>query len=247
MRTVASLDRQQGIVAVLDALGASTYGDEEIRRFMRSREIVLGLLNEKAEDMAERLNVSMITTFTFNDTILVVLRSEGQNVDSTDIRASFLMMRKFLVDSLVHGILFRGSLSIGSFHLDEATNTILGQAVTDAAAWYDKTEWMGVVATPRTTIHIQHIIERDNRNWENLMLEYPVPLKDGKRLSLKAVNWPKGFVLGSITPCEEGELPRAKLLDLLREHTIPRGVEDKFFNTIEFFDKAIDDGDKNRA
>lgn len=245
MRTITDSHHQQGIVAVLDALGAANYGDEEIRRFMHSRQTVLGLLGEKAVDVADRLNVQMITTFTFNDTILVVLKSEGVLLRPNTIRAFFLMMRKFLVDSLVHRILFRGSLAIGSFHMDEKTNTILGEAVRDAAAWYDKTEWMGLIATPRTTIHIQHVIERDSKDWGHLMLEYPVPLNDGKRMSLKAVNWP--ILVDAISPSADGQSPRAKLLDLLRAHPIPRGVEAKFFNTIDFFDKAMAARDNSEA
>lgn len=42
-------DKEWGIVAILDALGAASYSDQEIGRFLRSREIILALLNEKAE------------------------------------------------------------------------------------------------------------------------------------------------------------------------------------------------------
>ena len=39
----------QGLVAILDALGAATYSESEIERFLESRELVLDRLNERAE------------------------------------------------------------------------------------------------------------------------------------------------------------------------------------------------------
>jgi len=46
-------DQQNGIVAILDALGASNYTDAEIRRFMRSREKVLDLLSQRLRTSSE--------------------------------------------------------------------------------------------------------------------------------------------------------------------------------------------------
>ena len=66
---------ENGIVAILDALGAASYGDAETKRFMDSRELVLELLNQKAEDILGYISAPMITTFTFNDTILIILRT----------------------------------------------------------------------------------------------------------------------------------------------------------------------------
>lgn len=63
---------QHGIVAILDALGAANYNDNEIKQFLRSREVVLEALNQKAEEMAFKFNLSVnkIEIYTFNDTLL---------------------------------------------------------------------------------------------------------------------------------------------------------------------------------
>lgn len=42
------MEQKQGIIAVLDALGAATYNDIEISQFLNSRERVLELLKRKA-------------------------------------------------------------------------------------------------------------------------------------------------------------------------------------------------------
>jgi len=40
------------------------------------------------------------------------------------VRAFFALLRKFMIDSLVNKILFRGAISIGTFYANEDTNTV---------------------------------------------------------------------------------------------------------------------------
>src|SRR5688572_845853 len=130
-------DREQGIVAVLDALGAADYSDDEVQRFMESRQSVIGLLNQKIEDTIGPIRRDRFDVFTFNDTVVVAYRTATEPAPG-EIVAFFQILRKFLVDSLGKGILLRGAVSIGSFFVDSPNNTIMGQAITDAAAWYNK-------------------------------------------------------------------------------------------------------------
>ena len=231
-------EHQNGIVAILDALGAASYSDVEVGHFLQSRSNVLELLNQKIEGVLG-INSERVTRFTFNDTILVILKCGTDESQLKDISSFFTILRKFLVDSMQYRILFRGSISIGSFYVNEETNTVMGQAVTDAAAWYDKANWIGVHATPHATIMIQRWLEHDNARKSNLMLDYDVPLRDVQTVHVKAVNWPKVFFVSSISPCRNGEEPREKLLEFLAMHQVPRGTESKYYNTIKFFDHAV--------
>ena len=233
-----SRDRENGLVAVLDALGASNYSDAEIQRFMRSRQNVLELLNQKAEEVLGNIKAGMITTFTFNDTILIVLRT-GSGPTLREITSFFLVLRKFFVDSLAHRILFRGSIAAGTFYANDDTNTVMGQAVTDAAAWYDKADWIGIHATPRTSMYIQRWLERGGETKAHIMLDYDVPLKAGGSVKAKVLNWPKAFFVQRTSPCGPGEQPREKLLECLTASEVPSGTERKFFNALAFFDFAV--------
>jgi hypothetical protein len=237
MRTPS--EPENGIVAILDALGAASYGDAEVKRFIDSRQVVLQLLSQKAEDVLGEIRAPMITTFTFNDTVLIILRTGADEPRLNQISAFFTIMRKFLVDSLAHRILFRGSIAIGTFYANDETNTVMGQAVTDAAAWYDKADWIGVHATPRATLVIQRWLEHNEGTKRNVMLDYDVPLKRGSIVRTKAVNWPKVFFIPSISPCDGGMEPKEKLLEFLTQHQVPWGAEGKFYNTIAFFDHAV--------
>jgi hypothetical protein len=229
---------ENGIIAILDALGAANYGDTEIKRFIDSRQVVLQLLNQKAEDIFGEIRASMITTFTFNDTVLIILRTGAEEPRLKQISDFFRIMRKFIVDSLAHRILFRGSIAIGTFYANDETNTVMGQAVTDAAAWYDKADWIGVHATPRANLVIDRCLKLNNGSGGHGILDYDVPLKGGMVVRTKAVNWPKVFYIDSISPCESGTEPKQKLLEFLTQHQVPLGTENKFYNTIAFFDSA---------
>jgi hypothetical protein len=104
--------QERGVIAILDALGAANYSEKEIARFLRSRELVLGLLNEKAETVLGEIDADLVTTFTFNDTVVVVYRI-NRRATLKDVQAFCTLLRKFIIDPLVHMILFRGSISFG--------------------------------------------------------------------------------------------------------------------------------------
>lgn len=228
------VNKQNGMVAIFDALGAASYSDKEIQRFLWSRDHVLKLLGEKIEHMPRRIAPKDIKIFTFNDTILIAYTTNAQQPNLNQITSFFIILRRFLVDSLRQKILFRGSVSIGTFYVDDKSNTVMGQAVTDAAAWYDKADWIGVQATPKATIVVQRWLEKHRVTRKLFILDYDVPISGGgKSVRVKALNWPMLFLYSSVKPKE-------KILQLLSEHSVPLGTEQKFFNTIAFFDHVVE-------
>jgi hypothetical protein len=246
MKIRGKTKEEHGLVAILDALGAANFGAAEVEQFLNARQKVLQLLHEKAEDLLDepsrpQLMAATISTFTFNDTIVITFRS-GANAPTLQQVCSFLMViRKFVVDSLAHGILFRGAVGAGRFHINESTNTVMGEAVSDAAAWYEEAQWIGVHCSPRCSLFIDSLLERTTKKTKTqIMVDFDVPLKGGKSCRLKAVNWPRIFLLPKINPWGSKENSRAKLLELLSAHTIPMGVENKYQNTIHFFDRCME-------
>ena len=118
------MEQEQGRLAILDALGAATYTDPELEKFLDSRGRVIELLHRSADAKEVRgdIEASQITTFTFNDTVLIVYRTR-RLPRLADFKHFGLLLRKFCVDSLAKGILFRGSLSAGTFYVDDNSNT----------------------------------------------------------------------------------------------------------------------------
>lgn len=241
------MTQKQGLIAILDALGAATYNDREIDQFLKSRELVLGLLRRKvnAKEVRGDIDASHVTTFTFNDTVLIVYQTTVAPI-LNDVEHFCLLLRKFQVDSLAQGILFRGAVSIGHFYVDDASNTVMGSAVTDAAAWYDSADWVGIHATPHASLVVESLLPRGSNKIDHLLVEYPIPLKDNRVVTLKALNWPKAFVVKGLRPVDDGEDPRAKCLALLTNHRVPKGTESKHFNSLKFFDYCIDRWNKQQ-
>jgi len=234
------MEHQQGLIAIVDALGAANFSEKEIERFLSSRDSVVNNLKEKARCRGEGIAADRVTAFTFGDTVLIVYVTDGQ-ASVKDIADFSEALRNFVVDSLAQGILFRGSFAIGSLSMDVPTNTVMGAAVADAAAWYNSADWIGIVATPQTTLYIRSLAEPDHIDLERWMVDYPVPLKKEAlrgqaSFTLKAVNWPKGFWVHGVRRLAKGEKAKPKFLSLLAAHRVPKGTESKYFNTVAFFE-----------
>jgi hypothetical protein len=233
--------REFGAVAILDALGASSYSEQDIVQFLRSRDRALADLNAWVEEPhgSVRIEASQLVTFTFNDTIVIVVRCGGSPADLSTATSFTALLRKFLVDSMAGNLLFRGAASIGTFYVDQRTNTVMGDAVTDAAQWYESANWVGVHFTPRSFLYLSKMFETtdDNKRWA--FIPYEVPIRNGTSLKTYAVNWPKIFLLPKLRPWSGDPLPRSQLLKLLSRHKVPAGTEQKYFNTVGFFDHSL--------
>lgn len=228
----------RGLVAILDALGAATYSQSECEQFLESRELVLNKLNERAE--AGKIDKKRLRVFAFSDTVVIVyLAKRNQEVALDDVVTFCFRLRAFMMHSLQHKILFRGSVSVGLFYsVDDTTNTVMGPAVSDAAAWYNQADWIGINATPHASMFIQSLLEPSTDDFDHIIVDHDVPLKSGSPVRVKAVNWPKAFYVKGLRPKETGGA-RAMLLSLLVQRHAPKGTESKYRNAVAFFDHIV--------
>jgi len=229
----------RGLIAVLDALGAATYSQSECEQFLESRELVLNKLNERAE--AGKIDKKRLMVFTFSDTVVIVYRAKrNHEVTLDDVVTFAFRLRAFMMHSLENRILFRGAISVGSFYsVDDTTNTVMGPAVSDAAAWYNQPDWIGISATPHASMFIQSLLEESKRDFTNILVDHDVPLKGRSPVKVKAINWPKAFYVSGLKPEGHGAA-RAALHSLLAQHQAPIGTESKYYNAIAFFDRIAE-------
>lgn len=233
------MEQTQGLIAILDALGAASFTDAEIEKFLTARSIILQLIKRHAA-------LKNVATFTFNDTVLLACPTPA--FPSSDNVHDFCeLLRRFEVNAIHGGILFRGAIAVGHFYVEESSNTVLGAAVSDAAAWYDSAEWIGIHTTPHATIAIDALQSDGGRDLRAVLVDYDVPLKMGQPRALKAINWPKGFFVRGLAPTTLGKTARANCLRLLSEHRIPIGAEDKYVHSIAFFDYCAARWKKERS
>ena len=189
-----------------------------------------------------------VVTFTFNDTIIFAYKIDASEMSWEKMCLMFNLLKGFIPDSLRKKILFRGVFAIGSFFIDQERNIIMGEAVADAAAWHDKAEWVGIHATPRTSIIIQQYMEQAKNPRRDLIVPYSIPFKKGvaEEITLLTVNWPECF-FETPSPQEADETPKEGFLRLLSEHQIPKGTEQKYDNTVKFFDHITNNTKRSKS
>ncbi|MBU8934762.1 MAG: hypothetical protein KOO62_12260 [candidate division Zixibacteria bacterium] len=236
-----SLKRKYGLVILLDALGASTYSDDRIKKFLKTRATLTKSLIRQANEIqsieAEVAESDFTTmnepnTYTFGDTLMVVLELSNKERYMGHLILSIMLMRNYLYHSLCEGILYRGAFSIGSYIEEPKSNTVMGEAVSDAASWYEQSDWMGLHSTPKTNNTLEFHFGDRKILIPELGFFYPVPMKDGPDLELYTISW-AGRFFGDDNKLPD---PKKKFLELLKDLPIPFGTELKFENTKKYFD-----------
>jgi len=107
----------------------------------------------------------------------------------------------------------------------------LGPAVTDAAEWYEKSRWIGVVGTPQASFLINKVAaihEYVESTVYQQFVEYDVPIKGQKSVSLQAISWPDIFIGKDDKKIIE---PKIRFLEYISKIPIPYGEEDIYQNT----------------
>lgn len=235
------IKRKFGIVAVLDALGASKYSEQKIQEFLSARTEINSTLSVLASSLNEKGTSTMPPPriFTFGDTLVITIELSDSDKVKAHLSLFGILMRRYLFHSLEKGILFRGSFSVGPYIEDAKANTVMGEALTDAASWYARSEWMGLSCTPRTNNLLEyHAIDKPWR--DKFICKYDVPLKGGSTFALFCITWPAAFFDdGLLTPRKQTN-PRKFFLEIFKGFNIPLGTEGKYENTKRFFSYVAD-------
>jgi hypothetical protein len=231
------------VVAVLDALGAADYSKKQVDEFLDPRTWIIDEIPRLLQKYLKRYEPRRLLTFTFNDSVVIAYLVDDMSLKSVaHFETACHMLRGFQTLSITRGILFRGAFAVGEvYRADLVKNTIMGPAVSDAAAWYASADWIGLSATPHATMFFDGLIPQLTTDLKHLLVPHEVPLKNGERPRLRAVNWPKGFYVEGLSPEGVRVSGKTQIRTLLSQHRIPRGSEAKYANTVAFFDQVYVD------
>jgi len=86
------MQERKGLVAILDALGASAYSAADIKEFLKSAYLLLEMLQKKVESVF--LEARRLSTFTFNDTLVIAYETKP-GIDIDYIEAFCSVLRHF--------------------------------------------------------------------------------------------------------------------------------------------------------
>jgi len=235
--TIKKLTKKYGAVILLDALGASSYSDREINNFLSLRKKLNSNIKETAKQFRGNSEFSQPIIYTFGDTTIIVIELNDRKVITNHIIGIAILMRRYLYQSFDVGIMFRGSFSIGNYIEDAESNTVMGEAVTDAASWYEQSNWMGLTSTPKTNNILDfYFLENEDRlDDKGLIHKYDVPLKNGYTFKLYSISWPGAFHEPGILKNHNRNNAKEWFLEKLAGLEIPKGTEEKYENTKLYF------------
>ena len=250
-----------GIVVMLDALGARAFTKEGAEDFIRRRNALLENTNIVLQlgsiggSEGPHSEDPVLTTFGDN---IVITWAVQQEVANCALSAVALALAPLIAEGIRYGLLFRGAVAVGDFVHDFVRDkaTILGPAIGDAASWHEQALWVGVVATPACGLRWSWNVDA-GCGWDtpNRFVQYDkVPLKGNRTMPMWVVAWPGAFLTrcslesyhgprkikcGERTwslPSDFLNVERGFLHQYLSRLAVPFGTEDKYANTIKFFD-----------
>lgn len=228
------METKTGVVVLLDFLGARNFSIEDSIKFIADRDEIVEELH-RTELSIKNKDTDVTTTYkleiaTFGDSILIAANTGEQN-KGQGLYLISLMLKDIILYCLTKNLLIRGSISSGDYIFDTSTNTVIGPAIADAAYWYEAANWIGIITTPKLHLFLKstdrNIIALSVPNYiPETIIEYNVPLKNGKKISLYAINW--------ISLIKGNEERSAIILTL--QNLTKNGVEDKYINTLQFLE-----------
>jgi hypothetical protein len=228
-----------GFAVLIDALGTKTHSIESSERYLKAVDQIkydIELSHTTAFGFKEKEDSKLFKNLSirfFGDTLLLTYQIKNKAREHEYFDDLSFILRGFICNALNLGILFRGSISLGEY-IDDG-NIVLGPAIFDAAAWYDKLEMIGIIATPQTTVSLKSIFLQQNggsgtTSWTDGIFDTH-PVKVSAPVELFALNWP--YFLSYDEPNKNEA--QACFYRLMRAFPMPFGTESKFQNTERFF------------
>jgi hypothetical protein len=240
-----------GVIIMLDSLGTKNLSIEDSKIFIRNVDFIVKnamnfskniFFNNKNIGIWERMISTSPKIFAFQDTFIIAIETGTQDYVFRILDKIGEFIAHIIVAGLNQGIYLRGAISIGDF-IEYDNRFYLGDAVSDAASWYEKADWIGVIFTPKTgqlLNYINKVLLRGNDNEFNIDQEtfnwlfsfMQVPLKE-KNMPLWVVNFP--FALNFERLNTDMTTPTLEYYyKIMKKASIPYGTESKYLNTNGF-------------
>lgn len=222
---------------MLDALGASEFSETQIKEFLSARSEINEIIKNLSTELKGMGKFHTPNIYTFGDTIVITFTLRSKKYIEKHIRGIVILMRRYLFHSMEKGILFRGSFSIGHFIEDPKTNTVMGKALSDAASWYELSDWMGLNSTPSSNSVLEYYFSQAPQfiNDAKWIHPYEVPLKTGQTINLYSISWPATFFDKMLLKRRKQDNPKKWFLEIMKDLPVPKGTESKHENMKKYF------------
>jgi len=210
-----------GVVAMLDVLGARNLDETGSSSLLSAMDELLDEMESGWEQTKlknprpEQAHLPSPGAALFGDTVVYYwdsqpllgyltsqrgddMQGSPGNIEHVSIWLSaFLAMgylRPIIYEGLERGLPLRGIVAYGSYVVDaqKKRNVVIGPAVADAAAWYEKPDWIGISTCPSLTVTLRrnYALLRAMEAGMPFAMYYDVPLVDGRVFPSYCLGWP---------------------------------------------------------
>lgn len=234
------------MLIMLDALGISSRDINGCIEFLKGRDKLVKEIEESHKEIKEYFRKEGLgigdykepEAVVFQDTIVLAWE---QDWDDEDLVRWGVLAWSVVPDALKCEFIPRGAMAEGEYILEK--NTILGPALFDAARWYEKADWIGIIATPsfgkEITDSFERILHNESENIRNLFSavfsEYQVPLKDSE-MKLWAINHP---ILYYLRAKKNSQKARSLIKRNLSENSVESKDPEKYEITMKYFEYSF--------
>ncbi len=116
----------------------------------------------------------------------IVLFTLGDEVE--DVWAITVLCSKMFMENLRRCVPLRGAIAHGEFYFNFDLDLILGVPLVCACALAEEAQWLGITVDEVTADRVRTAFALVSK--DPVVVEWPVPLKDGKCERKNVVNWP---------------------------------------------------------
>ena len=175
------VERKAGVVALIDMLGTRVPRNASDTRIMHNnRNKVLSCAKHLVK---KELGSQSFEVSAFSDTMFVT--AEG---DAKALLSAFGRVCSTLIpESIVLDIPIRGCVAAGEFY-QSGRRLFTGPAVTEAASYYERPQWIGVSSCPSAYNKIDGL-----SSGSACYTKYDMPLKSSVEYGAIVVNWPDRY------------------------------------------------------
>lgn len=170
-------------------------------------------------------------TLTFFGTTLAFT----ENATREDAIAMAVFSAELVTEGIRSGLPVRGGVAFGRLGVAEAGTGVAGPALVRAYRLGEATQWIGVVVEARVASRWRQHRPRDLS--QRLLVHWEVLQKDGSRVPLRAVNWPRFLPEGVLErpPIAAEDFYKLFYLYFGRFSRLPAAVRHKYEEAATFY------------
>lgn len=231
---------EQGAIAFLDILGfKGIWQSREPDQVISILDNVVPRVTQKYQDNLQGQEIpfkmaSPAVTI-LSDTVVLVIESDNP-LCLAILSSVILDLFDYFAE---HGLFFRGAISYGAYV--KKGSTFIGPAIDDVATWYQVANWIGVIATPKTSYRIDRFSALTLRFRQidkavPCFIKYQVPAKiNPPYLYLNSLNWP-GYLETRLAGVPNGICGTLKNMQGLFADQAPFNADvfQKYENTLQY-------------